>query len=62
MPNLTHDCSIEQSEAQLRCGCSVPVLGNACIEYQQNLPTSMGYVGEEAVRVMRDTDCNGVVE
>ena len=60
-PSLTHDCSIDQSEAQLRCGCSVPVLGNACVEYQQNLPTSMGYVGDEAVRIMRDTGCNGVV-
>ena len=59
IPNLTHDCSIDQSEAQLRCGCSVPVLGNACIEYQQNLPTSMGYVGEEAVRVMRDRGDQG---
>ena len=61
MPSLTHDCFIDQSEAQLRCGCSVPVLGNACVEYQQNLPTPMGYIGDEAVRVMRDTACNGVV-
>ena len=31
------------------------------LSIKKNLPTSMGYVGEEAVRVMRDTGCNGVV-
>ena len=53
MPSLTHVCSIHKSEAQLRCGCSVPVLGNVCVVYQQNIPTSMGYHSKEVERVLR---------
>ena len=58
MPSITHVCSIYKSEAQLRCGCSVPVLGNACVVYQQNIPTSMGYDSKEVERVLRDTGCS----
>ena len=47
MPSRTHVCSIYESEAQLRCGCSVPVLDNACVKYQQHIPTPMGYVSIE---------------
>ena len=42
--SCTHVCSIYESEAQLLCGCSVPILDNACVEYQQDIPTPMGYV------------------
>ena len=59
--SLTHVCSIYESEAQLRCGCSVPVLGNACVDYQQYIPTPMGYVSTEVERVLRDTGCSDEV-
>ena len=56
--SLTHVCSIYESEAQLRCGCSVPVLGNACVDYQPDIPTPTGYVSTEVERVLRDTGCS----
>ena len=59
--SLTHVCSIYESEAQLRCGCSVPVLGNACVDYQPDIPTPMGYVSTEVERVLRDTGCSDEV-
>ena len=31
---------------------------NACVEYQQNIPTSMGYVSKEVERALRDTGCS----
>ena len=31
---------------------------NACVEYQQNIPTSMGYVSKEVECVLRDTGCS----
>ena len=49
------------SEAQLRCGCSVPVLGNACVDYQPDIPTPTGYVNTEVERVLRDTGCSDEV-
>ena len=60
--SLTHVCSIYESEAQLRCGCSVPVLGNACVDYQQYIPTPTGYVSTEIERVLRDTGCSDDVD
>ena len=60
--SLTRVCSIYESEAQLRCGCSVPVLGNACVDYQQYIPTPMGYVSTEIERVLRDTGCSDDVD
>ena len=59
--SLTHVCSIYESEAQLRCGCSVPVLGNACVDYQPDIPTPTGYVNTEVERVLRDTGCSDEV-
>ena len=59
--SCTHVCSIYESEAQLLCGCSVPVLGNACVDYQQYIPTPMGYVNTEVERVLRDTGCSDEV-
>ena len=59
--SLTHVCSIYESEAQLRCGCSVPVLGNACVDYQPDIPTPTGYVSTEVERVLRDTGCSDEV-
>ena len=56
--SLTHVCSIYESEAQLRCGCSVPVLGNSCVDYQPDIPTPTGYVSTEVERVLRDTGCS----
>ena len=60
--SCTHVCSIYESEAQLLCGCSVPVLDNACVEYQQGIPTPMGYVSTEIERVLRDTGCSDDVD
>ena len=60
--SLTHVCSIYESEAQLRCGCSVPVLGNACVDYQPDIPTPTGYVSTEIERVLRDTGCSDDVD
>ena len=60
--SLTHVCSIYESEAQLRCGCSVPVLGNACVDYQQYIPTPTCYVSTEIERVLRDTGCSDDVD
>ena len=60
--SLTHVCSIYESEAQLRCGCSVPVLGNACVDYQQYIPIPTGYVSTEIERVLRDTGCSDDVD
>ena len=59
--SLTHGCSIYESEAQLRCGCSVPVLGNAYVDYQPDIPTPMGYVSTEVERVLRGTGCSDEV-
>ena len=59
--SLTHVCSIYESEAQLRCGCSVPVLGNAYVDYQPDIPTPTGYVSTEVERVLRDTGCSDEV-
>ena len=59
--SLTHVCSIYESEAQLRCGCSVPVLGNAYVDYQPDIPTPTGYVSPEVERVLRDTGCSDEV-
>ena len=59
--SLTHVCSIYESEAQLRCGCSVPVLGNACVDYQPDIPTPTGYVSTEVERVLHDTGCSDEV-
>ena len=59
--SLTHVCSIYESEAQLRYGCSVPVLGNACVDYQPDIPTPTGYVNTEVERVLRDTGCSDEV-
>ena len=59
--SLTHVCSIYESEAQLRCGCIVPVLGNACVDYQPDIPTPTGYVNTEVERVLRDTGCSDEV-
>ena len=57
--SLTHVCSIYESEAQLRCGCSVPVFfRNACVDYQPDIPTPTGYVSTEVERVLRDTGCS----
>ena len=56
--SLTHVCSIYESEAQLRCGCSVPVLGNACVDYQPDIRTPTRYVSTEVERVLRDTGCS----
>ena len=62
MPSLTHDCSIDQGEAQLRCGCSVPVLGNACVEYQHNLPTTeTRQTGRGKYLVMKTVDKGTVI-
>ena len=58
---LTHVCSIYESEAQLRCGCSVPVLGNACVDYQPDIPSPTGYVSTEVERVLHDTGCSDEV-
>ena len=60
--SLTHVCSIYEREAQLRCGCSVPVLGNACVDYQPDIRTPTGYVSTEIERVLRDTGCSDDVD
>ena len=59
--SLTHVCPIYESKAQLRCGCSVPVLGNAYVDYQPDIPTPTGYVSTEVERVLLDTGCSDEV-
>ena len=59
--SCTYVCPIYESEAQLLCGCSDPVLDNACVEYQQGILTPMDYVSTEVERVLRDTGCSDEV-
>ena len=53
-PNQNHQCSIEPSGAELKCGCRVPVMGNLCVENGRNLPMFEGYLGKHNVAILRD--------
>ena len=57
----SHDCSIGNHKVKLSCGCSIPIMGSACVDHITNLPTSIGFIGKERVHVLRDTGCNDVV-
>ena len=56
-------CSMGKEVAMLHCGCNVPVIASACMEYQDEgcLPLMVGYIGECPVTVLPDSGCNGVV-
>ena len=55
-----NDCCVQDNQVVLRCGHILPVIGGAC-QVCHNMPVSNGYVGSNAVQVLRDSGCSGVV-
>ena len=53
MPNV--------SELVLECGHKLPVLSSCVGKLPNNMPICQGFVGTQAVKVLRDTGCSGVV-
>ena len=51
-----HQCSIAPSGAEMKCGCRIPVSGNVCVEKGKQLPMMEGFVGEQCVGILRDTE------
>ena len=64
-----HTCSAAQhlinGELELKCGCSFPVIADACNSYlgeqKESMPVRLGKIGERDVSVLRDTGCSTVV-
>ncbi len=63
--HVEHACNaIFGSEIELKCGCVAPVLAEACDlvkRVKANMPVSDGKLGNQDVRVLRDTGCSAVV-
>ena len=60
-PHETHVCSMDDSKAQLFCGCCTPVVAGSCSRDCVNLPIYDGFVNDIPVKVLRDTGCTGVI-
>ena len=57
-----HKCNaMKATEVKLECGCTFPVIADACCTGKGNMPVSEGYVNGEKVSVLRDTGCSTVV-
>jgi len=60
-----HRCNAAQhlagTEVELKCGCSVPVIADACRSGTERMPVCEGFVGEQKVSLLRDTGCSTVV-
>jgi len=46
---------------KLKCGCSVPVIADACRSGVETMPVCEEMTGEQIVSVLRDTGCSTVV-
>lgn len=49
------------SEVIMKCGCSFPVIADACQSYNRNMPVQDGMLGGHKVSVLRDSGCSTVV-
>jgi len=60
-----HRCNAAQhlvgTEVELKCGCSVPVIADACRTGVERMPICEGMIGEQIVSALRDTGCSTVV-
>ena len=43
------------SELTLECGCSLPVVADACLVHNERMPVCIGMMGGKGVSVLRDT-------
>ena len=61
----THTCNaMLSSEAELKCGCVLPVIADACKTKESGLncmPVIRGRLHDKEVNVLRDTGCSTVV-
>ena len=61
----THTCNaMLSSEAELKCGCVLPVIADACKIKESGLncmPVIRGRLHDKEVNVLRDTGCSTVV-
>ena len=50
-------------DVELRCGCKAHIIAEACRpgKYGTDMKTTIGYVGDQQVEVLRDTGCSSVV-
>ncbi|XP_062615055.1 uncharacterized protein LOC134276789 [Saccostrea cucullata] len=53
-------CCVTDGLVKLACGHVLPVIGGVC-KVCEKMPIAMGYVGENFVKVLRDSGCSGVV-
>ncbi|XP_062616792.1 uncharacterized protein LOC134278492 [Saccostrea cucullata] len=54
-------CCVTDGLVKLACGHILPVIGGVC-KVCEKMPVAMGYVGENFVKVLRDSGCSGVVK
>jgi len=57
-----HKCNaMTSSEIELKCGCIVSVIADACCSGRENMPVREGMMNGKSVTVLRDTGCSTVV-
>ena len=65
MPPTKHTCNaLLGPEVELKCGCTIPVLAEACdmmSEHKSEMPVTNGKLFGKEVSVLRDTGCSTVV-
>lgn len=54
------ECYTQNRQAKLVCGHILPIIGGVC-KVCDNMPVLSGYVGDNFVKVLRDSGCSGVV-
>ena len=57
----SHNCTINDKDLELKCGCTIPISANLCAEDYDNLSVYNGTVHGKTVNVLRDSGCTGVV-
>ena len=56
-----HECSFDQRNAKLQCGCCLPIVAGSCSRNCRELPICDGYVNGIPVKVLRDTGCTAII-
>ena len=57
-----HKCNaLMGTEIELKCGCVIPVIADACQSRKEKMPVRGGMMGGHSISVLRDTGCSTVV-